>query len=249
MGALAPRRIQVWWGRPDQLGPACLARHADLLPADERAAVARFAFEEDRHESLLARVMVRQVLAQIPGGLPPDVWTFSRTPLGRPFITNAGFDEVSFSLSHTRSLVVVALTARAELGVDVESLVRRAPLHLADRYFAGPEAADLRRMPLELRERRFFDYWTLKEAFIKARGLGLTLPLDTFWFQFPSPGAVAIEFCQELAASGESAGRWRFHLGELAPAHALAVACATDGGEPIEVTFHPVAPLLACAET
>jgi 4'-phosphopantetheinyl transferase len=241
---LAPGRVQVWWGRPAELTPDGRARLWSLLPDDERAAITRLAFDEDRRTSLLARGMVRHVLTEVTGALPPDGWRFSRTALGRPLIANPEFDWLTFNISHTRQLVVCAVAARAELGVDIESLERQAPIDVADRYFSSFEAQDVRSLPPARRARRFFEYWTLKEAFVKARSLGLTLPLDGFTLAIGEPGAIRITFADEPAFAGEDPARWRFHSGEIAPSHLLAVAFAPTGGEALALELREARPLL-----
>jgi 4'-phosphopantetheinyl transferase len=240
----APGRVQVWWGRPTDLTAEQHLRLWRLLPEDERASITRLVFEEDRRTSLLARAMVRSVLTEVTGALPPEGWRFARTPLGRPLIANPGFDGLTFNLSHTRKLVVCAVAARAELGVDVESLEREAPIDVADRYFSAAEAADVRALPPAQRARRFFEYWTLKEAFVKARGLGLTLPLDGFTFLLDAPGAVRITFTDQPAFAGDRPARWRFHSADIAPAHLLAVAFAPAAGEPLALELRDAGPLL-----
>jgi 4'-phosphopantetheinyl transferase len=241
---LAPGRVQVWWGRPAELTPDSRARLWGLLPDDERASITRLAFDEDRQTSLLARVMVRHVLTEVTGALPPEGWRFSRTALGRPLIANPELDWLTFNLSHTRKLVVCAVAARAELGVDIESLEREAPLEVADRYFSPAEAEDVRSLPPARRPRRFFEYWTLKEAFVKARSLGLTLPLDGFTFQISEPEGIRIAFTDEPAFAGEDPARWRFHSTDIAPSHLLAVAAAPAGGEPLALDLREARPLL-----
>ena len=96
---------------------------------------------------------------------------------------------------------------------------------------------------LALRSRRFLEYWTLKEAFVKALGRGLSVPLDQFSFHF-RPDGLALTLSGALAASERDVDRWRFFQGEIAPSHVLAVACSLSRGVPLEISFHPVAPLL-----
>src|SRR5690606_35741943 len=89
---------------------------------------------------------------------------------------------LQFNLSKSSGLVACAITCDALVGVDVENVRRRAPLDVADTFFAPSEVAALRALPLEQQPQRFFEYWTLKESYVKARGLGLTSPRDQFAF-------------------------------------------------------------------
>ena len=237
-------RVSIWWGSPGELARNCHALHWNHLSEAERTSIDRFVFAEDRNASLLARVMVRHVLTEMTGALPAHAWQFSRTPLGRPTIANPGFESLRFSISHTRSLVVCAVAAQGELGVDIESLERQVPIELADHYFTSEEAEDVRSTPAVRRARRFLEYWTLKEALLKARGLGLMVPLESFSFHFGDQNQVEVAFSDVPPLASEDPARWRFHSGEIAPSHVLAVACAPTGGEPLEVRFQAVGPLL-----
>ena len=233
--------VQLWWAAPADFTSESLVAQGAVLPDHERTAAARFEFEADRKQALLTRLMVRQVLTRTRGGIAPDAWRFARTPFGRPVIANPGCDELIFSLSHTRSLVVCAVAAGAPLGVDIESLAQPAPLQVARRSFAPDETADILSAPLDLRARRFFAYWTLREAFIKAVGLGFSLPSASFSFTLRRD-TVAVELNADLALSVGASDRWHFHLGDINPAHLLAVACSADA--PLNLTFHAAGPLL-----
>jgi 4'-phosphopantetheinyl transferase len=245
MVRLGPGEVHLWWAAPADFTADALGACTRFLPDDERAASARFVFEEDRRQALLARAVVRHALAQVEGGMEAGAWRFTRTPYGRPVIADASFDWLSFSLSHTRSLVVCAVAARSAIGVDVESLAREPPLEVAGHYFARDEAAELMRAPPATRAHRFLEYWTLKEAFVKALGLGLSVPLDSFSFHL-APGDIGISFSGGLAAEGHDPARWSFHSGEIpAPAHVLALACAgAHGRRPLQIALHAAEPLL-----
>jgi 4'-phosphopantetheinyl transferase len=242
MAPWPPGAVQLWWARRDAL---TLDREVADLPADERATVDRLFFEADRRTARLARVMVRWVLAAVAGRAPAE-WQFARNRYGRPTVTNLPADAagLTFNLSHTRQLVVCAVGRHAELGVDVEDLTRRAPLHLARRYFSAEEAAELSRHPAERQHRRFFEYWTLKEAYIKARGLGLSLPLDSFCFGI-TPRGINIRFVKPEV--GDLPERWRFFQGEAPGAtdHLLALALAPADGAPLALSMQSFEALLA----
>ena len=109
-----------------------------------------------------------------------------------------------------------------ELGVDVESL-DRATSHVAEDFFAPIELAALRALPEAEQRERFLEYWTLKESYIKARGMGLALALDGFWFRF-DPLVLEV-------ANGDDPERWELAQLRL-PRHLIAV-CVERGGGPI----------------
>ena len=127
-----------------------------------------------------------------------------------------------FNLSHTDGLVALAI-ARRPIGVDVEWVTRPGrTVELADRYFAVAEVAGLRALPEAAQRDRFFELWTLKEAYIKARGLGLAIPLASFAFELADDITVALA----PEANDAPDARWRFALWDVGGEHRLALAVA-----------------------
>jgi 4'-phosphopantetheinyl transferase len=112
------------------------------------------------------------------------------------------------NISHTDSLIVLGVTRQRALVVDVENIHRRdISVDIAERFLAREEVAELARVPLHRRQDRFFEYWTFKESYIKARGMGLSLPLDKFSFYFTHDRSVKIAIHPELA---DDDARWHF---------------------------------------
>jgi 4'-phosphopantetheinyl transferase len=186
-----------------------LGRYDEILTLDEEVRRNRFLFDNDRLRYLVTRAVVRIVLSRYVD-LPPKSWIFAADTYGRPHILNeeAKAARLSFNISHTESLILLGVSSGMVVGVDIENRRRRpAPLEVADRYFAVEEVRELRALPLECQQDRFFDYWTLKEAYIKARGMGLSIPLNSFHFTFPTERGIALHQDQ---FPGNEAGRWRF---------------------------------------
>lgn len=208
------RDIDIWLTYYDEIvGDRQLARLRSLLSDDEVEQEGRFYFADDRKRYLVTRAMVRMVLSRY-ARIAPERWAFSKNAYGRPVIADAIVDaevqarDLSFNLSHTRGLIALAVTRGRELGIDVENIARRPiSLEVADRFFSPVEAADLARVAPDRQQHRFFEYWTLKESYIKARGMGLSLPLDGFSFEFPHHSAVSIAINPELQ---DHADRWSF---------------------------------------
>jgi len=154
-----------------------------LLSADELARNARFRFPNDRHRDLITRGLVRSTLGKYldcdPGSL-----VFVTDAHGKPSLSFPEIPEpVCFNVSHSGDWVVLAVSLQP-VGIDVEYVKRdNDVLAIADRYFFGREYAELMSYPREEQQQRFFDYWTLKEAYMKARGEGLALGLSNFGFQ------------------------------------------------------------------
>jgi 4'-phosphopantetheinyl transferase len=181
-----------------------LARYGELLIPDERARQRRYLFEHSRRQHLLTRVMVRSVLSRY-AAVDPRAWRFGANPHGRPFIAAPALAApLAFNLAHTDGLIVCLVARSAEAGVDVEYTLRRSAFaQIAQRFFSDGEAAALRALPEDAQRERFFAYWTLKEAYIKARGLGLALPLGAFAFALDGDD-ISIAF-DALALSPEHA--------------------------------------------
>lgn len=222
-----PGVVDVWYTFVDDAAPPPPEACAALLSGDERERRAHFVFEKDRRLFLAARVLVRTVLSRYAAVDPAD-WRFAPGSHGRPHIAAPALAHgLHFNLSHARGLVACAVSAaHPAVGVDVERLDRAVdPLGLAGRYFAPSEVEALRACPAADRIPLFFTYWTLKESYIKARGLGLSLPLDGFAFAVRG-GAIAVRF-EEVV--GDDAARWRFAVFEAGSDHLLALGVDTAG--------------------
>ena len=179
-------QVHIWVARPDRLeAEACTQRMRTLLTDEEHARVARYHFAHHRHAALVTRALVRSALSHYADVAPTD-WRFVATDAGRPEIAAPDrHPSLRFNLSHTAGLIVCAVNVTRDVGCDVESLDRKTPLdQLAERYFSPVEAAELRACAESDRAERFFRYWTLKEAYMKARGLGLRIPLGSFSLSF-----------------------------------------------------------------
>lgn len=190
---LPPDGVHLWCARPEELTDDA-ARHAavGLLCADELRRLRRFRVEKPRQRFLAGRAMLRRVLSRYDPR-PPASWQFEIARHGRPAIAGNNPRKLQFNLSKCTGLVVCAITRNFVVGVDVENIHRRAPLDVADTFFAPAEVDALRALPLEQQPHRFFEYWTLKESYIKARGLGLSIPLDQFAFRIESDRPPRVE--------------------------------------------------------
>lgn len=206
-----------------------------LLDDDERERWRRFVFDDDRRQFLLAHAMLRTVLSRY-ADVPPSAWRFRKNEFGRPEIavpaTAAG---LSFNLSHTRGLVACAVTLGRTVGIDVEDLGRPTPTaELAERYFSAFERAELRRLPAERQTERFFELWTLKEAYLKARGVGLSLGLDRCSMHFPLGDPPTISFAPDFI---DDPAAWQFAQFRPTPGHMLAVAVCRPPGVPFRIAI------------
>jgi len=153
-----------------------------LLNPEEQQRAAAFKFEAQRSLYIKAHVFLRKVLSYHTGH-PPEAWQFHKNDYGKPFISNAEFRSIQFNLSHTKGMIVCAVSKQC-VGIDVEG---SRPLNhikqISQRHFTAKEYEDifLIQQP-EKQLHRFYTYWTLKEAFVKAIGFGLSIPLKKIGF-------------------------------------------------------------------
>jgi 4'-phosphopantetheinyl transferase len=240
---LSPREVHVWAADPDTIADeALLARyHAVMTPA-ERTQQARFHFARDRHRYLVTRALVRSVLSHYTG-VAPEAWRFVANEYGCPAIAEPpGFPRVRFNLSHTTGMIVCAVALGHEVGVDVEDTTRRGEtVSIADRYFSPSEVRDLHAIPEAERRARFFEYWTLKESYIKARGMGLSLPLEQFSFRLRERGTIGIAFDPRLR---DTPRHWQFRLWRPTPRHQVALAVRRTDEDDLAIRIRRAVPLL-----
>lgn len=210
-----------------------------LMTPDEHDRMARFVFEKDRRAFLLTRALVRTMLSRY-APVAPEAWRFITNAHGRPEIVDrpAAVPDLRFNISHTNGLIACAVTIGREVGVDVEHVGRNLTHDIAGRHFAPSEVADLRSLPDDEQRTVFYDYWTLKESYIKARGFGLALPLGDFAFKLNPPSHPTISF--EPALEDDPA-TWQFRQEWPTPTHRLALAVRRDGQD-LPVRIREVVP-------
>jgi 4'-phosphopantetheinyl transferase len=234
--------IDVWLAFYDAIGHgSTLADMRALLSQAERHQQERFYFADDRKRYLVTRALVRSVLSHY-AAVDPREWAFSENDYGRPAIRNRHPDAqgLRFNISHTRGLVALAVGRHRELGVDVEHLAsRRISPDVAVSFFSPREAAEVAGTPAARIHDRLFEYWTFKESYIKARGMGLSLPLDKFTFHFPHARAVRIEIDPALEDHGD---RWSFWQYRPGADYLLALCAQKTAGKPTVVTTRKVVP-------
>jgi 4'-phosphopantetheinyl transferase len=226
MATTAPAAVDVFTVRTDGVGADLVAALSTLLSDLELARAARFVRSADRETFIIARALVRTTLSAY-GPTPPRDWRFETNTHGCPFVVpaQAGVPGLAFNLSHTRGLAALAVTRGRLVGIDVERVDRVVREDVAGRFFAPDEVRDLRALPVDTQARAFFEYWTLKEAYIKARGMGLAIPLADFAFTLAPPAAPAIRFVNGFDDRPE---RWQFWQAWPTDVHRLALAATRD---------------------
>jgi len=223
--------IHLWFADYDEIiEESVFAAYRELLTAAEKEQEGRFYFERDRRRYLVTRALQRTVLSRYVS-VDPKALVFSTNTYGRPEIANeqAVDARLSFNISHTHSLIVIGVTKGRSIGVDVENVhTGKGMIDLAERYFAPREVAELAATPADCQQHRFFEYWTLKEAYIKARGMGLSLPLDRFGFHFPNGDAIEIAIASEL---NDDPARWHFWQIRSTPDYLIAICAERCGAQ------------------
>ena len=237
---ISPNHVDIWLTNCGALSePNLLPDYGYILTDSERQQHGRFHFAKDRHRYLVTRLLIRHVLSRyVP--IKPQDWRFEATHYGKPFITNVHpvAQDLSFNISHSDSVVVVAIAHQRSIGIDIEDLSRKAPLEVADHFFSPYEVRQLRALPSAQQPRRFFDLWTLKESYIKARGKGLSIPLDQFSFSLDPQPYLAASFDSGL---DEAPQRWAFW--QWCPSNISLAALCVDTGASSHV------PLITVRET
>jgi 4'-phosphopantetheinyl transferase len=238
------RHIDVWLTHYDEIAdPHLHVEYRALLTEEERRKELRFYFPDDQRRYLVTRAMVRTVLSRYLDVAPTD-WRFAVNRYGRPEIANFKPGECSlrFNISHTRGLIALGVTQFRELGVDVENVrAREVSLGIADRFFAKAEVAELATVPPARQQDRFFEYWTFKESYIKARGMGLSIPLGQFSFHYPHERAVQLSVQPQL---GDDAARWSFWQYRPTANHLLAVCAERRPESTPQLTLRSIVPLV-----
>jgi len=168
--------VEVCWMDLDLDEPAC-ARFAAMLSSEERRRAERLQFTVDRRRYAVRRGRLRELLGRHLDCDPRDV-PITCNAFGKPRVEGT---DVRFNLSHSRGIAMFAFTRGAEIGCDIEWQDPRVDImKVAETFFARREVASLRSLPERQQKAGFFNCWTRKEAFVKARGGGLSLPLDAF---------------------------------------------------------------------
>lgn len=251
-GAARPAaEVQLWRFFYDDTWDAALATAFDaLITPQERQRVQAFRFEKHQRQCLAARALVRTVLSQHAPEVAPADWRFEAAAKGKPFVAQPLPSGLHFNLAHTEGLVVCAVSRDLpRLGVDVEALDRQASAaDIAASHFAPSENALLHSLAPEHQHQAFLRLWSLKEAFIKATGEGLSTALGGFSFGIqptPStaPEGTAIHF---EAPSPEQAGHWRF--AQWGGDRFVIALGADTGGQPLACRVFDTVPLRGHAE-
>ena len=226
--------VHIHYVFSDELSnPVRLDAYKALLTEEECARYERFRFEKHRHQFLITRALVRTTLS-IYAPAEPGAWRFEEGENGKPEIAAPALTlPLRFNLSHTEGLVVCVVALTHDIGIDVEDVWRTGKtLEIANRHFAPAEVAALRDLPAMWQRLRFFEYWTLKEAYVKARGVGISFPLEKFAFQLKPELPVGISFEDTIDDNPED---WTFWQETLQDRYLIALAVRSCEEKRLEI--------------
>ncbi len=209
--------VHVWLAEHEMFRSQIPDLHL-LLNEEETKKAARFYFEKDRRRFTVTHGLLRKLLAGYTN-LSPTQLSFQHNAYGKPELsTGSQKDVLHFNLSHSHDLIAYAFTYTRNVGIDIEHVRTDIEYEqLTRRYFSPSENVELQSLPFSLRQKAFFSCWTRKEAYIKARGLGLSLALDIFDVTVRPDGPVKLLASRENA---QETDRWLFASLPMSPEYA-----------------------------
>ena len=199
--------VDLWHVSAENIDEPRLNECLRLLAPDEAALARADVFAQHQRQSIVAWGTLRKLLSKYTAVAPQSL-VFGRNAYGKPHLVEPADTPIQFNMSHTQGMILYAVTRGCPIGVDVEDTRRRAGgMELARRFFAQAEVAALEALPTHAQHDAFFRFWTLKEAYIKARGLGLSIPLQSFAFSLGNDRPPTVAFTKPDAGSPNA---WQF---------------------------------------
>ena len=227
--------ILIWYIEPESIqDTAQLGRFFGWLSPEERAQHGRFRFDQHKHTYLVSHALVRSALSLMTQ-VDPAKFSFKTNAYGKPFIaTPTQHEALHFNLSHTDGLAAVAISRHGELGVDVENKDRQILTQsMVEQFFAPEECLAVEQASEHERSTKMLEFWTLKESYIKAVGMGLSIGLDSFAFKLAT--ATQSAYLLRLDAQPEAIDAWRFWQGQPTETHLMALAFKYEHANPFLV--------------
>lgn len=206
--------------------------YKSVLDDTEKKRYSRYRFDKDKHLFLVSRAMTRFVLSKYLSCAPQDV-KFQQDDFGKPYVvTGSQCRQIEFNVSHTDGCAMCVVGVNRRVGVDVEMVLNHFEvMTIAKNFFALQEVAVLSRLKQSERLSRFYECWTLKEAFLKALGQGLTIPLDNFFFNLEAGKPITVRKSRD---ANSLVTCWAFSSFYLSSGHRGAL-CVEKNGQGLEV--------------
>lgn len=233
-----PHRVDVWLLPTPPHSPAPITPYLDLLSEAEQVAAQRILIADEKKLFIRSKAFLRMLLSARTH-VPPDQWNFGCNAFGRPFVESPlAHRHLHFNVSHTKGFTACVISKLANIGIDVENFSQeRDFLAMARGFFAPSESERLAATPAADLSRGFYAYWTLKEAYVKAKGIGLSIPLSSMSFDLSNAPDIAFH----AEAEGDP-DEWRFLSTPVADQTILALAIGIDADGEVDVAMHRIAP-------
>jgi len=222
------REVHVWHVVPESVrDPAILQHCRDILDPEEREKLGRFIRPDDGHHYLVSHALLRSVLSYYADVAPAD-WRFAHGKHGRPEIQPDMQSPLRFNLTHTRGLAACVVTRDVDCGIDAEQLHKRSnPLGVAQRMFSPLELEALgQKRGTDFLE-YFYQHWTLREAYVKARGIGISFPTRQLCFNTEGE-RISVKFDDSI---DDTERNWYFQLIRPNATHIIALALRDNPDE------------------
>jgi 4'-phosphopantetheinyl transferase len=219
---LNAQEIHIWQASLE-ISPDALGSLSRFLSQDEMDRAKRFHFQKDHDRFIAARGILRLILGRYLNQAPATI-VFAYNRYGKPFLQSPQTGRIRFNLSHANQLALYALSGVHEVGVDIEYIKPKQDIEkIIERFFSENEKREFQQLPEFMKTKAFFSGWTRKEAFIKARGSGLSIPLNKFSVALhPDRPAVLLQVDPDL----EDGRPWSIHEIPLGQDYTAAVAVA-----------------------
>ena len=232
--SVSPQGLDVWLLDLTTITPEDSEKFLTLLSQDELERARQFKLKQ--HNFIATRALLRKALSRYTH-LEPGQLIFSRAIQGKPFLVNTPLP-LYFNLSHSWNYAVLAVSSAGDLGVDIESKRERSYLKIADRFFHEHEKEHITRCDPAHREQLFYKLWTLKEAFFKALGTGISYGLHKACFHLQDHN-ITVQFADDLSAE---INQWQFH--QAIVTHNTVAAFAVKSTMPLEIHWFDASLLL-----
>lgn len=221
--SLPAAEVHVWLANLNEYAPESLQ---GLLAADELKRANGFVFEKHRNNFTVARGLLRQLLA---GYLKTEAaeLVFDYEEKGKPLLRDGQLAWLKFNVAHSHELALFGFSRARNLGVDLEFIREDlADEQVAERFFSPGEVAALRALPAAAKREGFFNCWTRKEAYLKARGEGLSMPLAEFAVSL-APGDEAVLLNNQLEPA--EVARWSMRSIDVPTGYVAALVAEGQG--------------------
>ena len=222
-----PKGVDIWLLDLSKINAEDSAIFSSVISEHERERAQQF--KKNQHHFLATRALQRQALSHYTE-ISPEQLLIARTDSGKPFLTNSPF-ALHFNLSHSGNFAALAVSTQGEIGVDIETARKRSYLQIVERFFHADEIKQFHDCNKEDEEQLFYRLWTLKEAFFKAIGTGISTGLDKAYFHLQD-NQIDAHFADALNVKKSE---WQFHQEFIAPT--TIVATALQSAEPINIQW------------